>query len=173
MALPQGYLSPLAGRGRFSSAARKSGEGDSTRAQTRGDAPSPRPSPRKRGEGGRPRLGRDQSKNRDKAADKPRKRHRGRDHVWRDEGKPVRSKFRGTRADRQPRERADKGETGVFADRKGRKVTVVRVGNKPKADERPRKRSRSDDAQNPRTRARIRRGFDRRSGPRPSRPRER
>jgi 23S rRNA pseudouridine2605 synthase len=129
-------------------------------------------SPRKRGEGERPHFGRDQSKNRDKA-DKPRKRHRGRDHVWRDEGKPVRSKFRGTRADRQPRERADKGETGVFADRKGRKVTVVRVGNKPKADERPRKRSRSDDAQNPRTRARIRRGFDRRSGPRPSRPRER
>jgi hypothetical protein len=85
----------------------------------------------------------------------------------------VRSKFRGTRADRQPRERADKGETGVFADRKGRKVTVVRVGNKPKADERPRKRSRRDDAQNPRARARIRRGFDRRSGPRPSRPRER
>ena len=148
------------------------GEGDSPRAQTRGDAPSPRPSPRKRGEGERPHFGRDQSKNRDKA-DKPRKRHRGRDHVWRDEGKPVRSKFRGTRADRQPRERADKGETGVFADRKGRKVTVVRVGNKPKADERPRKRSRSDDAQNPRTRARIRRGFDRRSGPRPSRPRER
>ena len=150
----------------------RAGEGDSPRAQTRGDAPSPRPSPRKRGEGERPHFGRDQSKNRDKA-DKPRKRHRGRDHVWRDEGKPVRSKFRGTRADRQPRERADKGETGVFADRKGRKVTVVRVGNKPKADERPRKRSRSDDAQNPRTRARIRRGFDRRSGPRPSRPRER
>ena len=85
----------------------------------------------------------------------------------------MRSKFRGTRADRQPRERADKGETGVFADRKGRKVTLVRLDNKPKADERPRKRSRSDDAQNPRTRARIRRGFDRRSGPRPSRPRER
>jgi 23S rRNA pseudouridine2605 synthase len=150
----------------------RAGEGDSPRAQTRGDAPSPRPSPRKRGEGERPHFGRDQSKNRDKA-DKPRKRHRGRDHVWRDEGKPVRSKFRGTRADRQPRERADKGETGVFADRKGRKVTVVRVGNKPKADERPRKRSRRDDAQNPRARARIRRGFDRRSGPRPSRPRER
>ena len=150
----------------------RAGEGDSPPAQTRGDAPSPRPSPRKRGEGERPHFGRDQSKNRDKA-DKPRKRHRGRDHVWRDEGKPVRGKFRGTRADRQPRERADKGETGVFADRKGRKVTVVRVGNKPKADERPRKRSRSDDAQNPRTRARIRRGFDRRSGPRPSRPRER
>jgi hypothetical protein len=34
-------------------------------------------------------------------------------------------------------------------------------------------RSHSDDAQNQRTRARIRRGFDRRSGPRPSRPRER
>jgi 23S rRNA pseudouridine2605 synthase len=146
----------------------RAGEGDSPRAQTRGNAPSPR----KRGEGERPHFGRDQSKNRDKA-DKPRKRHRGRDHVWRDEGKPVRSKFRGTRADRQPRERADKGETGVFADRKGRKVTVVRVGNKPKADERPRKRSRRDDAQNPRARARIRRGFDRRSGPRPSRPRER
>ena len=150
----------------------RAGEGDSPRAQTRGDAPSPRPSPRKRVEGERPHFGRDQSKNRDKA-DKPRKRHRGRDHVWRDEGKPVRSKFRGTRADRQPRERADKGETGVFADRKGRKVTLVRLDNKPKADERPRKRSRSDDAQNPRTRARIRRGFDRRSGPRPSRPRER
>jgi 23S rRNA pseudouridine2605 synthase len=160
---------------------RNTGEADSPRARTRGEAPSPRPShqvrgrlsPHKRGEGERPRFGSDKSKTGGRKEDKPRKRHRGRDHVWRDEGKPVRSKFRGTRADRQPRERADKGETGVFADRKGRKVTLVRLGNKPKADERPRKRSRSDDAQNPRTRARIRRSFDRRSGPRPSRPRER
>jgi 23S rRNA pseudouridine2605 synthase len=160
---------------------RNTGEADSPRARTRGEAPSPRPShqirgklsPRKHGEGERTRFGSDKSKTGGRKEDKPRKRHRGRDHVWRNEGKPVRSKFRGTRAERQPRERADKGETGVFADRKGRKVTVVRVGNKPKADERPRKRSRSDDAQNPRTRARIRRGFDRRSGPRPSRPRER
>jgi 23S rRNA pseudouridine2605 synthase len=159
---------------------RTAGEADSPRARTRGEAPSPRPpdqvrgrlSPRKRGEGELPRFGSDKSKTGGRKEDKPRKRHRGRDHVWRDEGKPVRSKFRGTRAEPQPRERADKGETGVFADRKGRKVTVVRVGNKPKTDERAQRKSRHHDAQNPRARARTRRGFDRRSGPRPSRPRE-
>jgi hypothetical protein len=49
---------------------------------------------------------------------------------------------------------------------------VVRVGNKPKADARPHGKSRHRDAPSPRARARTRRGFDRRSGPRPSRPRE-
>jgi hypothetical protein len=110
----------------------------------------------------------------DRAAtrDKPRKRHRGQQHVWRDEGKPVRSKFRGTRAERrEPRAPHGDGETGVLADRKGRKVTLVRFGTEAPDDKRPSKRGRHGGA-GPRSGARIRRGFDRRSGPRPSRPRQ-
>jgi len=120
----------------------------------------------------RPQVRSDKAPPRERKDEKPRKRHRGGDHVWRDEGKPVRSKFRGTRAQRHPREHYDKGETSVFSDREGRKVTVVRVGNKPKADARPHGELRHRDAPSPRARARMRRGFDRRSGPRPSRPRE-
>jgi 23S rRNA pseudouridine2605 synthase len=105
--------------------------------------------------------------------DKPARKRRGSSHhVWRDEGKPVRSKFRGARAERREAHiGGDKGEASVFSDRKGRKVRVVRFGS-PKAEERAPKRSRNE-PKNPRSEARKRRGFDRRSGPRPSRPRER
>jgi hypothetical protein len=82
----------------------------------------------------------------------------------------VRLKFHGGRADRrEARGRSESGETGVVSDRKGRKVTLVRFGSKPEQDKRaPRSRG---DAPNPRSGQRGRRGFDRRSGPRPSRPR--
>ena len=150
----------------FRAQRRKSGEGDSQRPQTRGDTPSPGSlrdptSPHKRGEARAP------------TPDKPRKRHRGHKHVWRDEGKPVRSKFRGTRAERrEPRAPADHGETGILSDRKGRKVTLVRLTGKGEPDKRAPRRAQGD-APNPRSGRRSRRGFDRRSGPRPSRPRER
>jgi 23S rRNA pseudouridine2605 synthase len=186
----RGGESPPSGydpRGDSRAQRRKSGEKAFHRGQARGDGPTSgsrrdrtaeqvrgRLPPRKRGEGERTRFRPDKSDGTGPrgTAEKPRKRRSSPHHVWREEGKPVRSKFRGARAERRGREHADKGETGVLADRKGRAVTVVRVGSKPKDDERSGKRSR-DETQSPRAHARNRRGFDRRSGPRPSRPRER
>jgi 23S rRNA pseudouridine2605 synthase len=147
----------LRGEVDFRAQRRKSGEGESRHAQNRGEAPSPRPAPRKRGEGDHPR-------------DKPRKRHKGGGHVWREEGKPVRSKFRGSRAQREAGEHTKPSETRMFADRKGRKVTLVRFGDKPKAQERAHSQSSKHEM---RVKQRTRRAFDRRAGPRPSRPRER
>ncbi|MBV8511128.1 MAG: hypothetical protein JO289_13285, partial [Xanthobacteraceae bacterium] len=104
--------------------------------------------------------------------EKPRKRRQSPHHVWREEGKPVRARFHGARAERRdadaPRGR---GDTDVLSDRKGRKVSVVRFGAKPPDDKRASRRKR-DDRKHGRPGARNRRAFDRRSGPRPSRPRE-
>jgi 23S rRNA pseudouridine2605 synthase len=98
----------------------------------------------------------------ERPADKPRKRPRGRNHVWREEGKPVRVKFHGARADRSaPHPRPAGGETATLSDRKGRKVSVVRTGTRPLAEE----------GRKARNTRRGRRAFDRKSGPRPSRPR--
>jgi 23S rRNA pseudouridine2605 synthase len=180
-----GLTSPrLRGEVDFRAQRRKSGEADPRKAETRGDAPSPgslrdptpdqvrgRLSPRKRGEVKHPRFRPDKPDNRAAAHDKPRKRHRGRDHVWRDEGKPMRGKFRGTRATRrEPHAPQGDGETAVLSDRKGRKVTLVRLGTKAPDDKRSPKRGRHGSA-DARARTRNRRAFDRRSGPRPSRPR--
>src|SRR5262249_38323127 len=136
----------------------------------------PEPSaPRKRREPERSRFRGDKAGGESNRAstEKPRKRRSSPHHVWRDEGKPVRAKFRGARAERRnARTSEDRGEASEFSDRKGRKVRLVRVGSKPKDDERAHKRSRTE-TKNPRSDARKRRGFDRRSGPRPSRPRER
>jgi len=185
--LPEGAIEEIATRhlreqlgARIAAAAGAEFSGPIASRPAADDVPAPhrrddrrtRPSRDKGERDARPRLRSDQPSSGERKQDKPRKRHRGRDHVWRDEGKPVRGKFRGTRAERQARAHHDKGETGVFSDRKGRKVTVVRVGNKPKADTRAHGKSRQRDAQSPRARTRTRRGFDRRSGPRPSRPRE-
>jgi 23S rRNA pseudouridine2605 synthase len=104
---------------------------------------------------------------------KPRKRRQSPHHVWREEGKPVRARFHGARAERRdadaPRGRGNKD---VLSDRKGRKVAVVRFGSKPPDDERASKQKR-DGGKPGRAGTRSRRAFDRRSGPRPSRPRER
>jgi 23S rRNA pseudouridine2605 synthase len=128
-------------------------------------------SPRLRGEVKHSRFRPDKPDDRAATRDKPRKRNRGRDHVWRDEGKPVRGKFRGTRAERrEPHAPQGDGETAVVSDRKGRKVTLVRLGTKAADDKRSAKRGRHGSA-DARVRARNRRAFDRRSGPRPSRPR--
>ncbi len=102
--------------------------------------------------------------------EKPRRRHQGPHHVWREQGKPVRAKFHGARAELR---RADapraRGETDVVSDRKGRKVVLLRVGAKP-PDKRASKPAR-DSGKHARPGGRNRRAFDRRSGPRPSRPR--
>jgi 23S rRNA pseudouridine2605 synthase len=104
--------------------------------------------------------------------ERPRKRHQGQHHVWREQGKPVRARFHGARAERRdadaPRTR---GHTDVLADRKGRKVAVVRFGSKPPDDKRASKHKR-EGGKHVRPGTRNRRAFDRRSGPRPSRPRE-
>jgi 23S rRNA pseudouridine2605 synthase len=104
--------------------------------------------------------------------EKPRKRRQSPHHVWREEGKPVRARFHGARAERRdadaPRGR---GDTDVLSDRKGRKVAVVRFGSKPPDDKRASQHKR-DDRKHGRPGARSRRAFDRRTGPRPSRPRE-
>jgi 23S rRNA pseudouridine2605 synthase len=109
----------------------------------------------------------------ERGADKPRKRRQSPHHVWREEGKPVRARFHGARAERRdadvPR---GKGDTDVVSDRKGRKVILVRHGSKPPDDKGAPKHKR-DDGKHARPGARNRRAFDRRSGPRPSRPRER
>jgi 23S rRNA pseudouridine2605 synthase len=127
-------------------------------------------SPHKQREARAPRFDARASKDSERKSDKPRKRHKGGGHVWREEGKPVRSKFRGSRAHREPGEQTKPSETRVFADRKGRKVTLVRHGEKPRAQEHAREQSSKHEL---RAKQRSRRGFDRRSGPRPSRPRER
>jgi 23S rRNA pseudouridine2605 synthase len=104
--------------------------------------------------------------------EKPRKRRQSPHHVWREEGKPVRARFHGARAERRdadaPRGRGDKD---VLSDRKGRKVAVVRFGSKPPDDKRASKHKR-EGGRHVRPGTRSRRAFDRRSGPRPSRPRE-
>jgi 23S rRNA pseudouridine2605 synthase len=108
----------------------------------------------------------------ERAPEKPRKRRRSPHHVWREEGKPVRARFHGARAERRdsdaPRAR---GDTGVLSDRKGRKVAVVRFGSKPPDDKRASKHKR-EGGKHARPGTHNRRAFDRRSGPRPSRPRE-
>jgi 23S rRNA pseudouridine2605 synthase len=108
----------------------------------------------------------------ERAPEKPRKRRRSPHHVWRQEGKPVRARFHGARAERRdadaPRAR---GDTGVLSDRKGRKVAVVRFGSKPPDDKRGSKHKR-EGGKPARPRTHNRRAFDRRAGPRPSRPRE-
>ena len=142
--------------------------------------PSPDSSPRPaRREEPKPRLrdgdrtrGRRTETEPEQAPEKPRKRRQSPHHVWREEGKPVRTRFHGARAERRdadaPRAR---GDAGVLSDRKGRKVAVVRFGSKPPDDKRTSKHKR-DGGKPARSGARSRRGFDRRSGPRPSRPRE-
>jgi 23S rRNA pseudouridine2605 synthase len=106
------------------------------------------------------------------APEKPRKRRQSPHHVWREEGKPVRARFHGARAERRdadaPRGR---GAKDVLSDRKGRKVAVVRFGSKPPDDKRASKHKR-EGGKPARQGPRSRRAFDRRSGPRPSRPRE-
>ena len=83
----------------------------------------------------------------------------------------MRTRFHGARAERRdadaPRVR---GDTDVLSDRKGRKVTVVRFGSKPPDDKRASKHKR-EGGKAARPGTRNRRGFDRRSGPRPARPR--
>jgi 23S rRNA pseudouridine2605 synthase len=107
----------------------------------------------------------------ERGPDKPRKRRQSPHHVWREEGKSVRARFHGARAERRDADmpRA-KGATDVLSDRKGRKVAVVRFGSKPPEDKRESKHKR-DGGKGARTGGRNRRAFDRRSGPRPSRPR--
>ena len=91
-------------------------------------------------------------------------------HAWRKASEetqtPLRRKYHGARRDdAAPRERPP-GEVraGTIADRKGRAVKVERFGQKPQPREerQPPKRGRD---------VRPRRSSDRRSGPRPSRPR--
>ena len=107
----------------------------------------------------------------ERGPEKPRKRRQSPHHVWREEGKPVRARFHGARADRRDADRPRaKGDTDVLSDRKGRKVAVVRFGSKPPDDKRASKHKR-DGGKDARGGARNRRAFDRRSGPRPSRPR--
>jgi 23S rRNA pseudouridine2605 synthase len=91
-------------------------------------------------------------------------------HSWRapseEAQKPLRRKFRGSRRDEESvRERPEGAKrTDMLTDRKGRAVTVERFGEKPQPQEekQPPKRGRD---------FRPRRSADRRSGPRPSRPR--
>src|SRR5262245_44605306 len=145
----------------------------------RNDARPPQRERDRRAHDDRPRMRPDKPRSDARTNEKPRKRRGSQQHVWRDEGKPVRLKFHGARADRrEARERAEQGETGVVSDRKGRKVTLVRFGGKPDAarDFKHRRHDRGGGAK-PRGgakpgRARNRRGVDRRSGPRPSRPRK-
>ena len=107
----------------------------------------------------------------ERGPEKPRKRRQSPHHVWREEGKPVRARFHGARADRRDADRPRaKGDTDVLSDRKGRKVAVVRFGSKPPEDKRA-SRHKRDGGKDARPGARNRRAFDRRSGPRPSRPR--
>ena len=107
----------------------------------------------------------------ERGPEKPRKRRQSPHHVWREEGKPVRARFHGARADRRDADRPRaKGDTDVLSDRKGRKVAVVRFGSKPPEDKRA-SRDKREGGKNARPSARNRRAFDRRSGPRPSRPR--
>jgi 23S rRNA pseudouridine2605 synthase len=96
-------------------------------------------------------------------------------HAWREHkfdserDKPLRRKFRGARRDEKFAAEAPAAEkrAGLLTDRKGRRVLVERFASKPaeepvsdKQHQRPPKRGR-------------RRGADRGSGPRPSRPRPR
>jgi len=107
----------------------------------------------------------------ERGPEKPRKRRQSPHHVWREEGKPVRARFHGARVDRRDADRPRaKGDTDVLSDRKGRKVAVVRFGSKPPEDKRA-SRHKRDGGKDARPGARNRRAFDRRSGPRPSRPR--
>jgi 23S rRNA pseudouridine2605 synthase len=107
----------------------------------------------------------------ERGPEKPRKRRQSPHHVWREEGKPVRARFHGARAERRDADRPRaKGDSNVLSDRKGRKVAVVRFGSKPPEDKRASKHKR-DGGKDARPGGRNRRAFDRRSGPRPSRPR--
>jgi 23S rRNA pseudouridine2605 synthase len=93
-------------------------------------------------------------------------------HSWRarddEDQKPLRRKFRGSRRDGEkphPQPAADVRQT-IVTDRKGRRVAVERVGQKPQREQ-PKKAM-------PKPSRRGRRaGPDRASGPRPSRPRDR
>ncbi|MBV9236780.1 MAG: pseudouridine synthase [Xanthobacteraceae bacterium] len=137
-----------------------------------GPPPARRGEPKPRRHDGRRTRGPRAVAEAEREPEKPRKRRQSPHHVWREEGKPVRARFHGARAERRdadaPRGR---GDTDVLSDRKGRKVSVVRFGAKPPDDKRASRRKR-DDRKHGRPGARNRRAFDRRSGPRPSRPRE-
>jgi 23S rRNA pseudouridine2605 synthase len=95
-------------------------------------------------------------------------------HAWRapdgEGGKPLRRQFHGARSDNDPPREKPKTEvrTDILTDRKGRRVAVERHGQAP-----PRKEPEKKELKPERHGRRTRRGSDRASGPRPSRPRSR